>query len=208
MYKNSGFKLDGVYTVLHFLNGTDGLKLKQRANHFFVLPCDTNFVASRFSRFHLRKCLASLRTHFDFIFIDSHPASINDHYVTGMELSLCASDRFIIPLLAKKYAVDNADVFLGRVFSFSKKYNKKLLFLGFFFSSVLTTSKKIVRYSNLLHSLSGTLLFETFIRIDIEIENAILEGKTIFQFNPNCRAAEDYRKLTHEFLKKLDYVKK
>jgi len=82
------------------------------------------------------------------------------------------------------------------------KHNKELVFLGFFFSNVLVTRKNIKTYSELLKENAKDFLFDTFVRADIKVENAIQRGQTIFQFDPNCRASQDYINLTNEFLKR------
>lgn len=196
------------YTVINFLNGSGDFKLKRRAENFFILPGDVDFVASQFKRFSLKEKLNPLREHFDFILIDCPPAGINQYDLTPAEIALCACDYFLIPLEAKEYPVKNANSFLGKVFSLVEKFNKDLIFVGFFFSNVLVTRKNITKYSDMLKEHTENLLFETFIRADTQVENAIGEGKTIFQFEPNCRASVDFKNLTDEFIRRIDYGKK
>ena len=52
------------------------------------------------------------------------------------------------------------------------------------------------------------MLFKSFVRQDAQVEKATQNGKTIFQFNPNSRAAVDYKALTLEFIKTLSYGQK
>ena len=87
-----------------------------------------------------------------------------------------------------------------------KPHNPKVKFSGFFFSMVLTTAtRRNAFFFNKMEEQAPGFVFKNFIRKDGQIEYAAGEGKTIFQFNPNCNAGNDYMQLTDELLKKLNH---
>ena len=64
------------------------------------------------------------------------------------------------------------------------------------------TSKSHKKYSELMKKAAPKYMFKSFIRQDSQVDHAVGEGKTIFQYNPNCRAADDYMAFTKEFIKR------
>ena len=76
-------------------------------------------------------------------------------------------------------------------------------FLGFFFTNVLVTRKGINKYREMLTKGASDLLFKSFIRADVQIENAVEKGLTIFQHKPHSRAGQDYTRLIEELLLKI-----
>lgn len=205
---------DVEYNVVDFLKGNtkeahSNFKLKQRAKGFFVLPGSGEFIASQFNRNALKKAIENpnqnLREFFDYIFIDVPPEGINKNHVVPAEMALCASDWFLTTIKPDRYSVKNLNSFLAKVFDLRDHYNSDLQFAGIYFSDVLVTKNIFKKYYDLVDKNANGLLFKTFIRQDSEIEKSADKGKTIFQYNPNCRAAWDYKKLTDELLIKLKH---
>ncbi len=207
---------DVAYSIIDFLRGSDkkahqNFTLKQRAQGFFVLPGNREFIASEYRRNMLKKALENpqqnLKAYFDFIFIDVPPEGINKNHVVPAEMALCASDWFLTTLKPDRYSVKNLDTFLAKVFDLRDHHNKDLKFAGIYFSDVLVTKSIFDKYYKIVEKDANGLLFNTFIRRDAEVDKSADTGKTIFQYNPNCRAAWDFKKLTDELLTKIDYGK-
>lgn len=190
------------YSIMDFLEGDKKFKIRQRAETLWILAGDLNLAASRIGRFKLRDALEPLKDHFDYILIDCPPHGINKHELSLPEIALCACDAFMIPLAAAEYPVKNANTFLGQVMDVVMPHNKSLKFLGFFFGKILVTGKNHRIYTEIMGKNAPGLLFDSFIRQDSMVDHAISSGLTIFQFDPNCRAADDYTALTNEFLKR------
>ncbi len=47
------------------------------------------------------------------------------------------------------------------------------------------------------------MLFEAKVRRDVAVSRAVLKGKTVFDFDKDSRAAEDFKALTDEFIKRF-----
>jgi len=200
------------YNIVDFLKGSTkeahkNFKLKQRASGFMVLPGSKDFIASTYNRNALKKALENpqmnFREHFDYIFIDVPPEGINTNHVVPSEMALFASDWFLTTIKPDRYSVKNLDSFLEKVFTLRDDHNKDLQFAGIYFSDVLVTKSIFQKYYKLVEDNAKGLLFKNYIRRDAEIEKSADQGKTIFQYNPNCRSAWDYKKLTEELLIKI-----
>lgn len=155
---------------------------------------------------HMNMCLSrdiggtTLKQYFDHIFIDCPPEKIvSKKPYCQTNLALYASDNYIVPLKADDYSIKNANNFLKDVEIFSEKKKLNIDFLGFLFSNILVTEKSYTYYSNILNAISEDMTFKTFIRQDIEVKNAVIKGKTIFQHKPKSRASLDYISLAREF---------
>lgn len=209
------------YNVVDFLEDNGSFKLKSKSENFYILPGCTDFISLFYPVDSLKKALykkrengMSITDFMDFIFIDVPPSKIisNDKrklkVFTEMEMALFASDFFLIPLTAEEFAVKNCNQFLSKAVSFINDFNLSIEFLGFFFGKILLTSNSYDHYSALFHNNNNEMLFKSFVRQDAQVEKATQNGKTIFQFNPNSRAAIDYKELTLEFLKTLNYGQK
>lgn len=191
------------YDVIDLLTGSKKkLTLRQRSENLSVLAGSPDLTAVRFERDSLKKALEPFKPHFDYILMDCPPEGINSFSLSLPAIALNACDNFLIPLFPNEYAVKNSNSFLGKVMEVVQPKNKDLVFSGFFFGKVLVTSSKHKKYSEMMEKVAPDLMFKNYVRQDSQVEHAVSEGMTIFQFSPNCRAANDYRKLTKEFIKR------
>ena len=152
--------------------------------------------------FNLKLALEKPNNDYDFIVIDCPPS-------LGVltRVALLACNTYLIPMQAeyfsyeglrslilytKDLAVVNKGMALGGVFATRFNPNVKKNF-----------SKYII---NSIREQIGGKLLDTCIRENIALSEAQADGKTIFDYNPDCNAAEDYYNLTKEiFLKVFDY---
>lgn len=200
------------FTIKTFLDNSvndldSNISLQQRAENFFILPGDDDFDADDYNRMDLKNKLKNtgLTNFFDFVFIDVPPEGLKKRSISPSELALCASNVFLTTIRADMFSVKNLDKFLGKVNNLKEKHNKELIFGGIYFSDVLQIKSVFKKLYKIVKEQSGEMLYTTFIRQDAEIEKSAFEGKTIFQFNPNCRAAEDFKNLTNELIDKINY---
>lgn len=210
--KGTGVDMGNItYTVLDLLNGSytekhSNFSIVQTAGNFNILPGHGDFDANLFKRYDLKKALSNpkqnLNAYYDFIFIDVPPNGIAKSHVVPAELALCASDVFITTIRPDRYSVENLNTFLGKVFSLKANYNHELKYGGIYFSDVLVTKSIWKKYYQDVKETAADMLFKTFIRQDAQVEKCADQGETIFQFQPNCRAAWDYKKLSEELLEK------
>lgn len=137
--------------------------------------------------------------------IDCPPRPLSGRVGLG-EIALCASDYVLSPIEAEEYSVEEINELLPSVKRVIDHYNPDLKFLGFFFNKVLMNTKNFREYNELATQQAGQYFLETFIRQDVNVENAKKEGKTIFQIAPSSRASEDYKNLVKEIINKIEKI--
>jgi len=135
---------------------------------------------------------------YDYVFIDC-PPSIGMLTINA----LVASDFIIMPLQAEFLPLQGVQSFFKH-FKMVSQLNKRLKLLGF----VLTKydQRKIMNQEvkkELEDTFEKDMIFGTVIRSNITLANAQQKGQDIFTFDEKSNGAEDYRKLTEEFLSKI-----
>lgn len=197
---------DFEYTVLDFITNKKPLKFVQkgRTEKLFILPGSTELKEKNLNKNSLKKALSNLDDEFDFVLIDCPPKPINDELSLG-EIAVTASDYVISPILADKYSLAGIGSFLNSIQELKLKGAIKTNILGFFFNVVEEKTTHFQNYYSLLNdSEAKNLLFKEYIRKDVNVKNAMDEGKTIFEVKPYGRASRDYSNLTKEILSKIE----
>lgn len=156
-------------------------------------------LASVYGREQILSQLVKPLKGYDFVFIDCPPSmgmlTIN---------ALVASNFVLLPLQAEFLPLKGAKNFLKH-FDLVSKLNKKLQLLGFILTKY--DNRKIMNRQvkkNLLQEFSKEKVFKTHIRTNIALAKAQQKGMDIFTFDKRSNGAEDYKKLTEEFLMKLN----
>lgn len=194
------------YDIFKFLKREGKVDLPTTQKNLYIIPGYPRFDAFFFDRFHLKKMIEEVfQDFFDFIFIDVPPIGINEHYTTSAELALCASNFFACPMDAHVFSVENLNKFLGDVFKLRDTYDLDLTLLGAYFGKVNTQKILFKEYYKRFKEEASHLLLENYIRMDTELEKSTAYGKTIYQYNPNSKGANDYQNLAEELLTKMNY---
>lgn len=203
------------YTIVDFLRGSTKkhqkkIELVGISENLHILAGSSDFQAEEYKRMDLAKALQNpmynLMERYDYIFIDVPPAGINPQVVTSAELALCCADFFIVPIEPEMLSIKNLNGFLAKAVGL-KQYNSKLKFGGFYFCKVLSNMTFFKDYYAMMKEEYPNSLFQTYIRRDVELINAVANQMTIFEYNDKCRAAEDYRNLTEEIIQKIIHNK-
>lgn len=201
-----GYKIkkDFPYTVKNFLEKTGEFRLTQKGENLFILAGDRKVEENQYKRNDLKQMIDILspKMNLDYILIDCPPRPLSGKIGLG-EIALCSSDYVLSPIEAEEYSIEGINELLPSVKRIIDNYNPSLQFLGFFFNKVLTNTRNFREYSELAKQQAGQYFLETFIRQDVNVENAKKEGKTIFQVAPSSRASEDYNSLVKEILTKI-----
>lgn len=202
-----GYKIpkDFPYTVKNFIEKTGNFRLTQKGECLFILAGDRAIEETPYKRTDLKEMIELLasKMNLDYIIIDCPPRPLSGRVGLG-EMALCASDYVLSPIEAEEYSIEGINELLPSVKRIIDNHNPNLKFLGFFFNKVLTNTKNFREYSELAKQQAGQYFLETFIRQDVNVENAKKEGKTIFQVAPASRASEDYKKLVKEIISKIE----
>ncbi|HEY4484501.1 MAG TPA: AAA family ATPase [Candidatus Paceibacterota bacterium] len=143
--------------------------------------------------FRLKKALNSIRTHYDYILIDS-PPSLGLLTING----LAAAEEIIIPVQCEYFALEGLGTLLKTIDLVRESLNPQLKIAG-----VLLTmydrrnrlARAVVR--EVQKNFPGRV-FEAIIPRSISLAEAPSFGKTILQFDPDSKAGRAYRQLAEE----------
>jgi chromosome partitioning protein len=154
----------------------------------------------------LREAMQGSADQFDFCLIDCAPSlgllSLN---------ALAAAEEVLIPLQPHFLALQGFGKLLQTVDLVNKRINPRLKVTGVLLcmhDTRTSLSNEVrsdiegflenARGSNT--AWSGAVVLPTFIRRNIKLAEAPSYGQTIFEYDPTCNGAEDYRKVANFFL--------
>lgn len=135
---------------------------------------------------------------YDFIFIDC-PHAIGMLTVNA----LVASDFVLMPMQGEFLPLKGVYSFMRHFEVIRKKLNKKVQLLGLLLTRFDERKLMNQQVKTRLANEFGDALFRTVIRTNIQLAKAQEAGKDIFEYDKHSHGAEDYRRLSEEFLEKL-----
>lgn len=151
------------------------------------------------SREHVMKeYLCSLRNQYDYILIDSMPSlgilTIN---------TLACADSILIPVQAAYLPVKGLEQLIKTIGRVKRQINSKLEIEGIVITMVNTRTNYAKEISELIRETYGNRIriFENSIPLSVRVAESSAEGISIYQHDPNGKAAAAYLMLTEEVLK-------
>ena len=148
----------------------------------------------------LKKGLESIKASekYDFILLDTPPT------LGGWVMNiLCASDYLLIPVEASPwglFGLANLFDFVGRV----RQIAPDLQTLGIAVTKVNERKNYFKQTFETLSELDNVYLFQSYIRVDANIEWAQDNSKPVEVYKSSSRSAMEYRKLTEEVLSRVN----
>lgn len=188
--------LQGTKTIEQVIKKTDIPNLS-------LIPADTwlervevtgALAQDRYSHEKLRQILDPLK--YDFILIDTPPSLC---WLT--ESALIASQHALISATPEFYSVKGLDRLAQFVSSIGQRH--PLQVLGVLLSFWNPRGKSNKAFLDVIEHTFPQKTLETKIRRDITVSEASVIGKPVFETHPDSRAAEDFKSLSKEVLKKL-----
>lgn len=177
----------------------DGLSLI-RANTFLdQVENSQELCNDSLSVLRLKRALEEIAGEFDFCFIDVPPS-------LGWlcKAATFASDFIIVNSVPEPYSVlamSRLEQYIQRI-----KDDKEITLLGIVLSKWNTRTLLSKDSVDTLGTSFTEGLFKTKIRTDMSVNNAILAGEPVFKYDPEGRAAEDFKDLAKEFLEKINAI--
>lgn len=168
-----------------------------------LVPADTwlervevtgSLAADRYSHERLRNILKPLK--YDYVIIDTPPSLC---WLT--ESALIASQHTLVCATPEFYSVKG----LERLSQFMQSIGQRhpLEVLGVVLSFWNPRGKSNDAFLDVIEKTFPEKLFKAKIRRDIAVSEASIIGKPLFETCPTARAADDYRSLAKEILKRL-----
>ena len=148
--------------------------------------------------YRLKEALSSIKKRYDFVIIDT-PPSLGVLAINAMT----AADWLIIPVQADMFSRDGL-LQLDRAIRKDRQYcNPSLKIAGILltrYSDRNVLSRNLKEVFNELAEQMGTLVFKSAIREAIAVKESQVMHKSIFEYAPKSKAAEDYLNFIEEFL--------
>lgn len=145
----------------------------------------------------LLRHLAKLRSDYDYIVIDNDPTL---DLLT--ENALLAADAILIPLRIDKFALDGYRELQRHLKNFETKTRNPIRILGILLTQYESRTRVMRGMRNELQASLGNLVFSTAIRKNIQLVEAPFLGRTIFDYAPRAKGAQDYEALAKEVIKR------
>jgi chromosome partitioning protein len=169
-----------------------------------ILPADLSLAVAEMKlstmgakEFKLRKKLSNLN--FDYIIIDCPPT-----FGTLTMNTFLAAKEIIMPVSLGYFSLEGVDNFMETINFVNKNIgsvvNHKIEILGVLITFHDLRSKIANEIKEMLTKVFGARLFETYIPQNIKLNEAQGQSKTIFDFAPDSKGAEGYKKLTDEVI--------
>lgn len=168
-----------------------------------IVPADTwlervevteSLAADRYSHERLRDILAPVN--YDFIIIDTPPSLC---WLT--ESALIAAQHTLVCATPEFYSIKGLERLSQFVESISQRH--PLDVLGVLLSFWNARGKSNDAFLEVVERTFPSKIFKTKVRRDINISEASIFGKPLFETAPASRAAEDYLNIAKEILKRL-----
>lgn len=148
--------------------------------------------------FLLKESLENLNEDYDFLLIDT-PSNLGVLTVNA----LVASKYVLIPTQSELFALQGANQMMEGIRLVKKRFNAELEILGVvvtMFSRKQSLSQEALEKTRDIYNYK---VFDTVIREDEHIPQALNQGGNIFDLYPECRAVKDYLRLTDELTKRI-----
>ena len=179
---------------------TDGLLLHEEG--VFLVPANIELAGLEISLVNvmsretvLRQYIGAIRDEFDFILIDCGPS-------LGMLTlnALAAADSVLIPVQAEYLPVKGLEQLLGTISRVKRQINPGLVIEGIVITMTLPRTIYGKEIKSLLKSTYGDHLkiFDSEIPKSIRVSETSALGISIFEHDPNGKAAKAYRSLVEE----------
>lgn len=204
-----GIGPDNLKTMVPVLQGQEAIKdviQKTSIPGLSLIPANAyldgvertpQLVADPYAHERLRRALKALECEFDYCFVDTPPSL---GWLT--QSAFFASDFSVVCAIPEAYSV----IALRRLKEFQnsvRQYHPIDVFglILSFWDERGAVNKDFLK--EIESSFPGAT-FNAKVRRDVAVSRAVLEGKTVFDFDSESRAAEDFRALAKEFLKRLE----
>ena len=194
----------GTYQVLeHTISAKDAV-VKTSSPNLDIIPAHIDLVAIEIElidkherEYMLKKALADLKEHYDYILIDCAPSlgliTLN---------SLVAADSVIIPIQCEYFALEGLGKLLNTIKSIQSIHNPELDIEGLLltmFDSRLRLSNQVVEE---VRKHFSSMVFDTIIRRNTRLGEAPSYGESIISYDATSKGAINYLNLANELLKK------
>ncbi len=145
----------------------------------------------------LKACLESIKSDFDFIFIDCPPAlgllTLN---------ALAAADSIIMPIQCEFYALEGLSQLMNTIELVQQNLNPNLQIEGVVLTMYDSRTKLSQEVAQEVEKHFGEVVYEAIIPRNVRLSEAPSYGLPILKYDSFSKGSRSYIKLAKEFLKK------
>ncbi len=150
-----------------------------------------------FSReFKLRESLESIRSQYDYIFIDCPPSlgllTVN---------ALAAADKYLVPLQAEFFALEGISQLIKTVQLVKGRLNKNISCMGVLMTMVDGRNNLSRQVEDEVRSFFGAEVFNTVIPRNVRVSEAPSHGRPVILYDTFCAGSRAYMSLAAEVLR-------
>lgn len=164
-----------------------------------ILLSGTELELTSIGREHILKDqITQIAGEYDYVVIDTPPAlsilTINAY---------TAADWLIIPMIPEILSLQGLSQLKETIFAVKKYFNNSLEVRGILLNKYnprLILTKEVEELAHIVADQLDTDVFETKIAQSVTIAEAPAHGKTIMEYAPRSKAAEEFEDLTYEIL--------
>lgn len=176
--------------------------------NLYILPSNLNLLSvakyiesdpQRRADIRLVKMLKLIENDFDFMIIDCSP--YDNILVTN---ALVATDKVIIPIKLDKNSMEGFDYLQDKIANIKEDSNENIEIIGILPTCYRNSALHKELLERLRESAIKNLLFKTYIRMNVKVEEAPFYNMPITEYKPSSNGAIDYKKFVDELLEKLD----
>ena len=180
---------------------------KTRFENIDVLPANMTLIranmevmmdTTRPQQTRLRAALDPVAGQYDFCIIDNAP-DINISTINA----LVASDDVMIPVTIDDFALDGLAELKEQIDNTKEDLNPELTLRGCFVTQFDSSNEADRQGEEYLRSIKEYPVFETHIRRTPKMKPSTFARTPIILYSVRCGAAQDYKRLVEEYLKKL-----
>jgi len=163
--------------------------------HVDLANTDINLADKRDKQFRLKNKIDAMRRKFDYILIDCPPS------LSLLPLNaLTASKEVIISLQADYLSLEGLEQLMSTIDKVRDNLNSEIKVLGILFCMVDRRMKMTTQSIEIVKEHFNTLVFDTMARLCVKLKEATAFGKSIFEYDPKSKGAEDYKNVTEEIV--------
>jgi chromosome partitioning protein len=147
----------------------------------------------------LERALEPIKGSYDYVLIDCRP-STELLEVNAMR----AANYLLIPILSELVSLYGTDQLIDLYAGVKEHYNPSLEILGVLLTKVDRRTKLAETVADQVRAYFGEKVFDTEIRVNVNLAEAPGAHAPIFRYAPASRGAEDYRKLAEEVIARAE----
>ena len=176
--------------------------IKTGYKNLYIIPssiqlagAEVEMVSSMKREYKLKSAIDAVKDDFDFIIIDCPPAlsllTIN---------ALTGAGEVLIPIQCEYYALEGLGQLINTIDLIKQNLNDGLRITGVVMTMFDQRTKLSEQVIEEVREYFPDKVYNTIIPRNIRLSEAPSYGKPIIDYDPNCKGAEAYRKLTEEVI--------